>query len=129
MAQLHGSLTPAHAYGCGAQCFEGVQRASIFDLPVCRRLQTATPALRPGVGRSLMGGRGAPAVWLDTEQNVSVCLILHRRPPAGLSFSKSMELHCRTIGARKGSETCPNGFRPTIPGSPSRCCGSASFQA
>ena len=33
MAQLHGSLTPAHADGCGAQCFEGVQRASIFDLP------------------------------------------------------------------------------------------------
>ena len=31
MAQLHGSLTPAHADGCGAQCFVGVQCASIFD--------------------------------------------------------------------------------------------------
>ena len=32
-AQLHGSLTPAHACGCGAQCFVGVQRASIINLP------------------------------------------------------------------------------------------------
>lgn len=31
MAQLHGSLTPAHADGCGAQCFVGVQCASIFN--------------------------------------------------------------------------------------------------
>lgn len=30
-------------------------------------------------------------------------------------FFKEQELHCRTIRARKGSETCPNGFRPTIP--------------
>ena len=30
-AQLHGSLTPAHADGCGAQCFVGVQCASIFN--------------------------------------------------------------------------------------------------
>ena len=42
---------------CGAQCFEGVQRASIFDLPIRPRPQTATPALRPGVDRSLPGGR------------------------------------------------------------------------
>ena len=30
-SQLHGSLTPAHADGCGAQCCVGVQCASIFD--------------------------------------------------------------------------------------------------
>ena len=30
-SQLHGNLTPAHADGCGAQCFAGVQCASIFD--------------------------------------------------------------------------------------------------
>ena len=53
MAQLHGNFTPAHADGCGAQCFEGVQRASIFDLPVRYHPQAATPALRPGVDRSL----------------------------------------------------------------------------
>ncbi len=93
LAQLHGSFTPAHACGCGAQCFESVQRASIFNLPVCRRPQAATLALQPGVDRSLMGGHGAPAVWLDTEQNVSVCLILRRRPPAGLSFSKCSLQH------------------------------------
>ena len=39
--------------------------------------------------RSRRGGHGAPAVWLDTGQNVSVCLMLRRRPPAGLSLSRS----------------------------------------
>ena len=29
------------------------------------------------------GGHGAPAVWLGTEQNVSVCLILRRGLPSG----------------------------------------------
>ena len=29
--QLHGNLTPAHTDGCAAQCFEGVQRGSIFN--------------------------------------------------------------------------------------------------
>ena len=29
--QLHGNLTPAHADGCAAQCFEGVQCASIYS--------------------------------------------------------------------------------------------------
>ena len=52
LAQLHGSFTPAHADGCGAQCFEGVQRASIFNLPVRRRPQAATLVLRPGFNRS-----------------------------------------------------------------------------
>ena len=37
LAQLHGSFTPAHADGCAAQCFEGVQRGSIIVLPVRRR--------------------------------------------------------------------------------------------
>ena len=56
-SQLHGSLTPAHADGCGAQCFVGVQCASIFDLSVRPRPRAATPALRPGGDRSLPGGR------------------------------------------------------------------------
>ena len=45
--QLHGNLTPAHADGCAAQCFEGVQRGSIIipnseSWPPCchARLQT-----------------------------------------------------------------------------------------
>ena len=40
-SQLHGSLTPAHADGCGAQCFVGVQCASIFN-PV----RVSSPASR-----------------------------------------------------------------------------------
>ncbi len=31
LAAAHGNLTPAHACGCAAQCFEGVQRGSLFD--------------------------------------------------------------------------------------------------
>ena len=54
LAQLHGSLTPAHAYGCVAQCFEGVQRESIFNLSVRRGPQAAILALRSGVDRSLI---------------------------------------------------------------------------
>ena len=41
--QLHGNLTPAHAYGCGAQCFAGVQCASIFN-PVCASLPASRHA-------------------------------------------------------------------------------------
>ena len=41
------------------------------------------------IARSQEGGHGAPAVWLDTGQNVSVCLMLRRRPPSGLSLSRS----------------------------------------
>lgn len=89
LAQLHGSLTPAHACGCGAQCFVGVQRASIFNLPVCRCPQAATPALRPGMDRSLLGGHGAPAVWLDTEQNVSVALYCTVGLPPGFLFQRA----------------------------------------
>ena len=50
--QLHGNLTPAHADGCAAQCFEGVQRGSLIILPARPRPQAATPVLRPGVRRS-----------------------------------------------------------------------------
>ena len=57
LAQLHGNFTPAHADGCGARCFAGVQCASIFDLPVCHRPQSAASALRPSVDRSLPKGR------------------------------------------------------------------------
>ena len=31
MAAVHGNLTPSHACGCAAQCFEGVQRGSLFN--------------------------------------------------------------------------------------------------
>lgn len=95
-SQLHGSLTPAHAYGCGAQCFVGVQRASIFNLPVCRRPQAATPALYRDVSRSPV--TGVPSCELETRsrrirytaqygRDISVCLML-RRDLTGVFFVK-----------------------------------------
>ena len=90
LAQLHGNFTPAHADGCGARCFAGVQCASIFDLSVCHRPQSAASALRPGVDRSLPEGKSwRTGRMARYRQNVSVCLMLRRRPPAGLSLSRS----------------------------------------
>ena len=89
LAQLHGSLTPAHADGCGAQCFVGVQCASIFD-----PARVSSPASCHACfavwcfSLSPHGGHGAPTVWLGTNRNVSVCLILRRWPPNGLSLSR-----------------------------------------
>ena len=73
-----GNFTPAHADGCGARCFAGVQCASIFDLPVCHRPQSARVRFAARCGSLAPGGdgHGVPAVWLDTGQNVSVCLML-----------------------------------------------------
>ena len=47
LAQLHGSFTPAHAYGCGAQCFVGVQCASMgaVPLPSTESMKTELAAL------------------------------------------------------------------------------------
>ena len=53
--QLHGNLTPAHADGCAAQCFEGVQRGSLIILTVHPRPQAATPVSRPGFVAHLFG--------------------------------------------------------------------------
>lgn len=48
--------------------------------------------------------------FISYRQIVSVCLILRRRPPAGLSLSRSYGLRCRIARARKGRETCPEQF-------------------
>ena len=73
LARLHGNFTPAHACGCAAQCFEGVQRGCLIVLPMGRRLQAAIPDLRPCVFRSAVIGaypmglkwyHGAPAYRL-----------------------------------------------------------------
>ena len=53
--QLHGNLTPAHADGCAAQCFECVQRGSLIILSVYPRPQAATPVSRPGFVAYLFG--------------------------------------------------------------------------
>ena len=76
-----------------------------LTLPVCHRPQAATLALRSGAVRSPV--TVIPSCGLETrswrtgrmarhKQIVSVCLILHRRPPAGLSLSRSY------IGAPRG---------------------------
>ena len=96
--QLHGNLTPAHADGCAAQCFEGVQRGSLIILSVHPRHRL--PHLFRGLVLSLTCLVGVPSCGLATgswrtgrpaqrRQIVSVCLILRRRPPAGLSLSRS----------------------------------------
>ena len=46
---------PAHADGCAAQCFEGVQRGSLIVLSVHLRPQVATPVSRPGFVARLFG--------------------------------------------------------------------------
>ena len=54
--RLHGNFTPAHADGCGARCFAGVQCASLIILSARPRPQAATPVLRPNEDRSLVMG-------------------------------------------------------------------------
>lgn len=122
--QLHGNLTPAHADGCAAQCFEGVQRGSLIILSACPRQQAATPVLRPGVSRSpvmgspksrrLFGERRSSATSelsrLRGSEGCVACFdeIVANRPTGstqtdrirlpytalGLSFSKSEKTPC-----------------------------------
>ena len=83
--QLHGNLTPAHADGCAAQCFEGVQRGSLIILSVHPRHRL--PHLFRGLVLSLTCLVGVPSCGLATgswrtgrpaphRQIVSVCLML-----------------------------------------------------
>lgn len=90
-------------------------RVSLTSLYVPARRQPRPLCGLVLIARSQEGGHGAPAVWLGTGQNVSACLMLRRWPPTGLSLSKIMEFQCRAVGARKGRETCPAGFRPAAP--------------
>ena len=88
LAQLHGSFTPAHADGCAAQCFEGVQRGSIIILSARHRPQAAMLAFRFCVNRSLPSeGHGALAVRLDTNRSYPSALYCHTWP--GFLFQDS----------------------------------------
>ena len=64
-------------------------RVSLTCLYVIARRVPRPLCGQVGIARSRRGGHGALAVWLDTGQNVSVCLMLRRRPPAGLSLSRN----------------------------------------
>ena len=68
-------------------------RVSLTCLYVIARRVPRPLCGQVGIARSRRGGHGALAVWLDTGQNVSVCLMLRRRPPAGLSLSRSDTEH------------------------------------
>ena len=64
--QLHGNLTPAHAYGCGAQCFAGVQCASIFD-PAHASSPTSCHACFSALCKSLVCLAVVPSCGLATD--------------------------------------------------------------
>lgn len=150
MAQLHGNLTPAHADGCAAQCFESVQCGSIFNLSVRLRLRASTPALRPGVDRSLvMGSLKSQGLFGERRSSVTISLsrlrgsercvacsdeVMAHRPygsvqdrmypsalcctdglPSGFLCQRAWSLIAGSMGARKGRETRPAGFRSAVP--------------
>ena len=77
LAAAHGNLTPAHADGCAAQCFEGVQRGSIIipnseSWPPCchARLQTGLLARLS----SYLDGSWRAVCRLVRFGTLSVCL-------------------------------------------------------
>jgi len=84
--QPHGNLTPAHADGCAARCFEGVQCGSIIKNAGGRGQQSAALFLNNACF--------APSPWEDhgercpiahTGTNVPVCFMTRE-----VRFSKSM---------------------------------------
>ena len=84
---------PAHADGCGARCFAGVQCASLIILPAHPRPQAATPVLRPGFVAHLFGRGpvlrtcnrllGAPADRLHTGRSYPSALCCAGGIPPG----------------------------------------------
>ena len=111
LAQLHGSLTPAHADGCGAQCFVGVQCASIFDPAVRHRLQAATLALRPGAVRSPV--TVVPSCGLETRSWRTGRMARHKqeciRLPYAAPLVSQRAFFVKVRGtARKGEHAAPH---------------------
>ena len=118
--QLHGNLTPAHADGCAAQCFEGVQRGSLIVLSVHPRPQVATPVLRPGfVARLFSRGpvlRTCNRIMAHRPTG-STQTDRIRLPYAArrLSLSRIMDSAAGLSGQGKGAKLAPNNFRPAAP--------------
>ena len=71
--QLHGNLTPAHACGCAAQCFEGVQRGSIIIKS--KVFAHAVPPTFPG--SSLAPLPYSEESWLSTVRQLALALRIH----------------------------------------------------
>ena len=74
--QPHGNLTPAHADGCAARCFEGVQCGSIFKGASGRGQQNAALFLNNACfAPSHTGDHGGRCSLAHTGTNVPVCSI------------------------------------------------------
>lgn len=87
--QLHGNLTPAHACGCAAQCFEGVQRGSIIIKP--KVVAHAVPHAFPG--SSLAPLPCSEESWLRTVRQLALTFRIHLsyevfKVPNGLYISQ-----------------------------------------
>ena len=94
LAATSREFHPAHAYGCAAQYFEGVQRGSIIVPPCMSSPLAAKPVLRRGGSRSAFplgkSCHGVPADWLGTDGMYPfACYAAHQRP---LSLSKNNRL-------------------------------------
>ena len=75
-SQLHGNLTPAHADGCAAQCFEGVQRGSIVRGAGGHDQQSAVLFWNNACfAPSRAGDHGGRCSLAHTGTNVPVCSI------------------------------------------------------
>ena len=84
--QPHGNLTPAHADGCAARCFEGVQCGSIIKNAGGHGRQSAT--LFPNnacFAPSSVGDHGECCPIAHTGTNVPVCFMTRK-----VRFSRSM---------------------------------------
>ncbi|MPM33480.1 hypothetical protein SDC9_80056 [bioreactor metagenome] len=122
---LHGNLTPAHACGCAAQCFEGVQRGSLFN-PEGRswlmRSHAHFPAqyysLRPWGILAYLPYSSLPTGFVSVchIKRIARCQRTYLRavyqPGKALSLLKglSSRMHKQPAsGTRKGRSAFPNG--------------------
>ena len=71
--QLHGTLTPAHACGCAAQCFESVQRGSIIIKP--KVFAHAVPLAFPGSNPSPLPF--SEESWLSPVRQLTLAFRIH----------------------------------------------------
>lgn len=77
--QPHGNLTPAHADGCAARCFEGVQCGSIFKGAGGRVQQSAALFLNNACfAPSHAEDHGGRCPMAHTDTNVPVCCMTRK---------------------------------------------------
>ena len=111
LAQLHGSLTPAHACGYGAQCFVSVQRTSIFNLPCMSSPAGRHACFAASVYRSLPVGRSWRTGRMARYRTERIRLP-YTAPAASRRafFVKVRQASCRTVGTVKGRRSLSQRF-------------------